>query len=76
MDKLHALANTLLEKETIDGNLVDEILKQVDEDNFDLKQVTKKPAKRTRTKKPRKDAVKASDSAEKPKTNRKTKSKQ
>jgi len=30
-DKLHKLAQTLLEKETIDGNEVDEILKQVDE---------------------------------------------
>ncbi len=32
LEKLHRLANTLLEKEILDGNEIDEILKQVDEE--------------------------------------------
>ena len=44
-DKLHALANALLDKETVDGSEVDVILNEVDKQR--QKKSAKKPAKRT-----------------------------
>ncbi len=44
LDKLHALAKALLEREMLDGNEIDAILSQVDEERKNAKQKPKDPA--------------------------------
>ena len=48
LDKLHRLAETLLEKEILDGNEIDEILKQIDEERRKKQRQTKRSKKATK----------------------------
>ena len=66
VDKLNALANTLLEREILDGNEIDEILKQIDEEREKNQQKTKASSKTGKMKTSKVKQQTNSDDNEKP----------
>ncbi|UCE08862.1 MAG: ATP-dependent zinc metalloprotease FtsH [bacterium] len=66
LDKLNALANTLLEREILDGNEIDEILKQIDEQREKNQQKTKVSSKAGKMKTSKVRQQTNSDDNEKP----------